>query len=148
MTPRLIVTVLMTFLSIGVLTDRVQLLINTSSSLPNRYFLHLPKIKPVKGDITTYEHQSGQRLIKKIMGVEGDVISYDVHGFVWVGTTKIGKPHPSNRRGDILHAISPGMIPKDHVFLYTPHDESLDSRYADVGLVYIKHLHGKAIGIV
>jgi conjugal transfer pilin signal peptidase TrbI len=136
------------FLSIGVFTDRVHLLVNTSLSLPERYFLHLTKVTPFNGEITTYEHPSGKRLIKKIMGVEGDVISYDREGCVWVGTTKIGKPHATNRQGEILHAVVPGVIPKDYVFLYGSHDESLDSRYADVGLVYTKHLIGKAIGIV
>lgn len=136
-----------TCLIVGILTDRIHLMINQSSSYPERYFLHLPKVNPSKGDITIYEHTSGKRLIKKIIGMEGDRIAYDRQGFLWVGKTKVGKPHTSNPQGIMLHALPACVIPRDHVFLYAPHNQSLDSRYQEVGLVYRKYLIGKAIAI-
>lgn len=146
--PRICILFMITFLGIGLLTEHVHLLINTSFSFKEHYFLHLPKVNPVKGDITTYEHTSGKRLIKKIIGVEGDVISYDADGFLFVSGIKVGKPYSANSKGVLLHSIPSGVLPKDYVFLYATHDESLDSRYSEIGLVYRKHLIGKAIAII
>ena len=45
----------------------------------------------------------------------------------------------------ILLPIEPGIIPPHKFFAYTPHKDSLDSRYQDLGLVDEKDIIGTAI---
>lgn len=134
----------LTFITIGFMFDHVKILRNTSTSLPGTYFLFFPKMTPKRGDLTTYDHKNGLTLMKRIIGVEGDVIRFDGQGHLYVNDYKVGKLQSKNSKGEILHPIPAGVIPKGHVFLYASHPQSLDSRYLDVGLVYHKHLMGKA----
>lgn len=139
---------ILTFLMVGIVVDNVQILMNHTPSLPYRYFLHFPKRTPRKNDLTVFEHPSGKCLLKKIIGSEGDRLFYDKEGCLWVGKTKVGAAKRVNRQGEMLIKIPAGVIPKGYVFLYAPHEESLDSRYTQVGLIYEKHLQGRAYGIV
>lgn len=134
----------LTFVTIGFTVDHVKILRNTTTSLPGTYFLYFPKMTPKRGDLTTYAHTNGLTLMKRVIGIEGDVIRYDARGFLYVNNERVGKPHPKNSQGEVLHAIPAGVIPKGHVFLYASHPQSLDSRYTEVGLIYHKHLSGKA----
>ena len=135
------------FVLMGFMLTHVRLLINHTPSLPYTYFLYFPHLTPHQGDLTVFEHVSGMRMIKRIIGLEGDTITYDKDGVLWVSGTKVGKPKEENRRGEPLVKTPSGVIAKGHVFLYAPHAESLDSRYTSVGLVYEKHLGGRAYAI-
>ncbi len=44
-----------------------------------------------------------------------------------------------------LHAIFPGVIPPHKFFAYTPHKDSFDSRYQEIGLIDEKDIIGTAI---
>lgn len=44
-----------------------------------------------------------------------------------------------------LHAISSGVIPSHQFFAYTPHKDSFDSRYQEIGLIDEKDIIGTAI---
>lgn len=44
-----------------------------------------------------------------------------------------------------LHSIEPGIIPEHKFFAYTPHKNSFDSRYKEIGLIDEKNIIGVAI---
>lgn len=144
---RLLLAFSVSFLGMGFLFEQVNLMINTSISLPQRYFIYFPHLTAQKGDITLYRTPGNDRLIKKIIGHEGDVITYDDKGDLWVNDFKVGLPQRTNSKGQDLQRIEAGTIPKDFVFLYATHPLSLDSRYKKVGLVHKNQLGGKAFGL-
>lgn len=144
---RALFTCAASFSVFGVISHYMCILVNISSSLPETYFLHFPNIKAKRGDITIYSYSDGRRLIKRVLGIAGDRIYFDKDKNLWVGDFKVGKCLPGNSYGVSLEPIHPGFIPKDFVFLFAPHFESLDSRYTKIGLVHQSHLLGKAIAL-
>jgi conjugal transfer pilin signal peptidase TrbI len=135
------------FSIIGIISQHMRILISISPSLHETYFLHFPSVKPRKGDVTVYAHSGGRQLIKKVLGIAGDRIYYDEDKNLWVEGFKVGKCLPKNSYGCLLDPIQPGVIPKDFVFLFAPHSESLDSRYTKIGLIHQDNLLGKAIAL-
>lgn len=138
-----------TFLGVGFFSEHVHFIKSTTHSMPEHYFVHFPHVKPKRGDITLVYNSFYQgNLIKRIIGVEGDKISYDKHGEVWVGNKRVGTVYPTTRDGRSLKSIQPMIIPKGYVFLYAPHPRSFDSRYAEVGLAHRHLLQGRLIAVV
>jgi type IV secretory pathway protease TraF len=133
-----------TFALMGLIYQTLGLIINTSASLPPKYFLHLRHYKPSKGDISLFTHE-GRRLIKVIGGIAGDEIHYDKDGNLWVGDLNVGTPLTQDSQGHPLTPVSPGVIAQGFVFVYTPHPRSLDSRYASIGLISLERLEGTLI---
>ena len=139
----------LTFLGIGFFCEHVHLLKSTTNSMPEHYFVHFPHVKPKRGDITLVYNTFYQgNLIKRIIGEEGDKISYDKQGEIWVENKRVGKVYPATRDGRPLQPIRPVIIPKGYVFLYAPHPRSFDSRYMEVGLVHRHQLQGRLIAVV
>lgn len=140
---------LLTFLSMGFFSEQVHFIKSTTHSMPEHYFVHFPHLKPKRGDITLVYNTFYQgNLIKRIIGEEGDKISYDNKGEIWVGKKRVGKVYPTTRDRRPLQAIRPLIIPKGYVFLYAPHPRSFDSRYAEVGLVHRHQLQGLLLAVV
>ncbi|MBP9776443.1 MAG: signal peptidase I [Alphaproteobacteria bacterium] len=138
----------LTFLSVGFFSEQVHFIKSTTHSMPEHYFIHFPHVKPKRGDITLVYNSFYQgNLIKRIIGVEGDKISYDEHGEVWVGNKRVGTVYPTTRDGRSLKSIQPMIIPKGYVFLYAPHPRSFDSRYVEVGLVHRHQLQGRLLAV-
>lgn len=135
---------LTTFLFFGFLVDHVQLLRNTTHSLPYKFFLYFPKMTPHKGDMTVYQ-MNGKNLIKQIIGVGGDQMIYDKNKNLYVGDFNVGPLQTHDSHGQKLFAIEEGRIYDGFVFLYAPHPKSFDSRYESMGLVDENALKGKAI---
>lgn len=140
---------MLTFLGMGFFCEHVHFIKSTTNSMPEHYFVHFPRIKPKRGDITLVYNSFYQgNLIKRIIGEEGDKIVYDLHGEIWVGNKRVGKVYPTTRDGRPLQPIRPVIIPKGYVFLYAPHPKSFDSRYVEVGLVHRHQLQGRLIAVV
>lgn len=140
---------LITFLSLGFFSEHIHFIKSPTDSMPEHYFVHFPHIKPKRGDITLVYNTFYQgNLIKRIIGEEGDKITYDPRGELWVGKKRVGKLQTTTRDGRPLQPIRPLIIPKGYVFLYAPHPKSFDSRYAQVGLVHRDLLQGRLIAVV
>ena len=127
---------------VGMLPFSCRFIINSTHSLPQRYFVQLPWLTPGKGSITLFAWHE-RHLIKRIGGVAGDVVRYDPQGHLWVGNRCIG---PVQRR-ESLEPLVPGTIPQGYVFVYTPHPDSLDSRYQHVGLIPVSQLQGRLFAL-
>ncbi len=133
---------------IGFIQGQFQLIVNTTSSLPQPYFIQLKSFTPKVGDYTlTWNGWTGRYVIKQIIGQAGDQLSYDDKGSLWLEGYKVGKPHPTTRDGKPLTPIPAGTIPEGHVFLYAPASRSFDSRYQEFGLVPLIALQGRLLPI-
>lgn len=90
----------------------------------------------------------GTGFVKYMIGVPGDRIEVD-GSQVWVVTPRGrfngGLCKPSTRRGVALQSIAPQVIPPGSVYMWSPHPDALDSRYAAVGLVPAKSITGRVV---
>lgn len=128
--------------------DHASILYSATNSLPYNYFLELKKVTPIKGQYTVFNSPwYGGKVIKEIAGVSGDVMKYDAEGNLWINDQLIGRPKEKSLDGRTLTPLEPGIIPKGFVFLKGDHERSFDSRYAEMGLIHVKNLHGHVIGV-
>ena len=104
---------------------------------------------PKKGDLTlVYNQFYGRRLIKKIIGHEGDRLHQDRRGNLWVGGYLVGKVYPQTAKGQKFTPTPDQVIPKGRVFFHSPHPQSFDSRFQEVGLVHANDLEGRLIAVM
>mgnify|MGYP002145431658 FL=1 len=143
------------FISFGIFSEHVHLIKSPTDSLREHYFIQFPKVTPKKGDLTVvYNGWYNGKIIKRIIGTAGDQISTDGHGNIFINQAKIGQAHERSEftgKGNMivtLTTIQPQVIPEGRVFLYSPHPQSFDSRYLEVGLVPVEDLEGKVFAIV
>lgn len=129
---------------------------NFSPSMPHKYYLfekHFDVSKLKRGDIVMVKYVGhkfypyGTNFVKMVAGVPGDKVTHigqDVYiGNFHVGTAKLfAGPEQS---GPPLEMSKPGVIPKGHYFLYTPSDDSFDSRYKYVGFESAKNILAKGV---
>ena len=142
------------------ISNHVSLVYSHTNSLPYHFFLQLKNVKPLRGHYTClYSPWYGGRVIKQVVGMEGDSLSYDPSGALqldtfninslWIGRQlKIGKPKKRSKDGRILTPIKPGIIPKGMVFVSGNHERSFDSRYEELGLIPARDLQGRLIALV
>lgn len=141
---------LITFISFGIFSEYVHFIKSPTDSLPEHYFVQLPKATPKKGDLTVVYNGFYQgKIIKRIIGVAGDKITSDAHGNIFINQQPIGKvrEYTDLKTGLTLTAIKPQIIPDGRVFLHSSHSQSFDSRYQEVGLVPVEDLEGLVIAI-
>lgn len=133
-------------LNVLVLSHYVKFLISETDSLPYHFFLHLPHIKPKVEDYTMVEsHWYNKKIIKRIIGVAGDLIEVYPDGQILVNKHKIGIPIAIASDGRILNSIQTQTIPAGYAFLYGDHPKSFDSRYQELGLIPLSSLQGLVI---
>ena len=127
--------------------DYISLVYNPTASLPWRYFIRLKQSAPQRGHYACVPCPwYGGTLIKKVAGTAGDIIHYDFEGNLWIRRhLKVGKPKKRAKDGRLLTPLAPGVIPHGQVFIMGEHDRSLDSRYAEVGLIPEHALQGRVI---
>ena len=148
------------FALMAFLKDHVCLLYSTTTSLPHRTFLKLKQISPQKGDYTCFDSPwYGGNVVKKIVGVAGDVVTYDFEGNLWVKThwvktlwvgrqLKVGPQKKRSKDGRLLTPLKPGIIPAGMVFVMGEHERSFDSRYEEMGLIPEHALQGRVIALL
>lgn len=128
---------------------------NETASLPDRFFIVEQGVHSVRRDELLAFHvgagvrhyPSGMVWVKIVVGLPGDSIEWrgDV---VTVAGKVMGKAKAVNRFGETLARTPAGIIPVGHYFVATPHPDSYDSRYQDIGLIVTFRLpdgsYGKA----
>ena len=130
-------------------SQQIHFLISETNSSLQHYFLHMPKIKPKINNYTVvWSNWSDSLVIKKIVGVEGDLIWYDQNNQMFINDLKIGALKKVASDGRKLHATPSQIIPKSQVFLYSENINSFDSRYQELGLVSFTALQGLVIPLV
>jgi conjugal transfer pilin signal peptidase TrbI len=133
-----------------------KIVINRSESLPIHAVLIQKGKLPTKLDqIFVFKLQNNPaynfaevNFIKRAAGFVGDKIEvvnqdfYINHKFTYkfIGTAKT-----LGLKGETLNPLSAQIIPQHKFFAYTPHPDSYDSRYQQIGLIDEKDIIGSAI---
>lgn len=122
----------------------LMILTNQTNSLPYIFFLYnskakIPDLK--QGDFVLFRNPVSQMpIIKKVVGVAGDVISRTkdtvrINAIVLPLKTK-------DSNGNEMQALQANRIEDRHVFVSGSHLNSYDSRYEQFGLVNIDQVKG------
>lgn len=132
---------------------------NISESINANFFIIDKSILPERGeyvafnyyDITNEHYKSGMLktppqvvFIKKVIGVAGDTVSQQNREF-FVNGQSAGIAKIKSKGSRPLKANEfQGVIPSGYYYVHTPHKDSYDSRYADVGLIPVAEIRGVA----
>ena len=132
-------------------TNRYQLALNMTESLPGTVFLIDKKDKTVsRGRYVAFTWKNaapipdGITVIKRVAGVEEDKVSV-VNRTVLINGQKVGVAKTHSRTGDPLVAIPDATIPFGYFYASADHPDSFDSRYAKPGLIATSAIRGRAI---
>ena len=134
--------------------QRYRFALNETESLPNWAFVADQRLRnPRRGDLVVFRppptrfYPAGMAFAKIVGGVPGDHV--EVHGrSFFVAGRYVGEAKRRAQDGRAA-AIGPsGVIPPGHYFLYTPHKDSLDSRYAMIGWVPQARILGVAKAVM
>lgn len=90
----------------------------------------------------------GDGFVKYLVGVPGDrieVVGREVFLHTRTGRIAVGTCKPATRRGVALAPIAPQVIPDGYGYMWAPHADALDSRYAHMGLVPLSAIVGRAV---
>lgn len=141
------------------MNTRYEIRWNISESIKANFFIIDKSILPERGeyaafnyyDITNEHYKSGMLktppqvvFIKKVIGVAGDTVSQQNREF-FVNGQSAGIAKIKSKGGRPLKANEfQGVIPSGYYYVHTPHKDSYDSRYADVGLIPVTEIRGVA----
>lgn len=117
-----------------------QLAWNITDSLPEKLFLIEVGKLPQKEDYVMFYApgsstlKQGETVIKIVKGIFEDEVSQESQNFYINGEkTAVAKTH--SLKGRILQTGPTGKIPFGKYFVWTPHLDSYDSRYAEIGWI-------------
>ena len=85
--------------------------------------------------------------LKTVRGLPGMTVGVAEDGTVRLDGAAVGRAKTRALDGRPLAAIAPGVIPSGHYFLLGRHPDSHDSRYAEIGLVPVDRILGRAIAL-
>lgn len=93
---------------------------------------------PPKGNLYPEQMQFG----KYVAGSPGDVVTIEDRKF-FINGHYIGYAFPSTTSGEPLEMSEPGVIPAGYYFMWGEHEQSYDSRYADIGWIHESSIVGR-----
>jgi conjugal transfer pilin signal peptidase TrbI len=131
--------------ALGAFAQGHALMINVSPSLPYWALWTTKGAAPQRGDIILFVPPRSPLLQahfgkdpkpfgKVVSGVPGDVVTSKDRAF-FVNGHLVATAKPASRRGEPLALGPTGTVPKGCYFVTTPHKDSFDSRYAEIGWV-------------
>jgi conjugal transfer pilin signal peptidase TrbI len=123
---------------------------NETESLPFWAFVVDKDDKtPVRGEYFQFlvppnpYYPTNSPFVKHVLGVPGDVVTVKGREF-FINGQSVGVAKTHSKTGLVAEMASPGVIPAGHYFMSAPNKDSLDSRYAVIGLIDAKRIVGKA----
>jgi len=126
--------------------------LNATHSLPGTLYLIERGALPQRGEHVAFRwagggpYPAGVTFIKVLAGQPGDTVTREDATFVVAGTA-LGQAKPTSRRGEPLDPGPTGALPEGRYFVFAPHPDSLDSRYALTGWIARKQIIGRARAI-
>ena len=144
--------------------------INYTESLPDHVFITVKGWKTglKRGDYVAYAFPSenpvspfrkGDHMVKIIGGVAGDLVVMKENRYFEIiqpgrdeivkvlGGSTLGMAKTLSRTGKPLDAGPVGVIPEGRFYVYAPHKDSLDSRYAMVGWITDQDILGRTFSL-
>ncbi len=125
--------------------------INGTESLPGVLYLVLKAEPPdTRGDLVAFYppenrfYPKGMFFIKQAMGMPGDEVTRKGQDF-YINGEFIATAKTHSRSGKPLQPGPAGVIPDGHYFVWTPHPDSYDSRYEDIGWISKDRVIGRAV---
>ncbi len=122
---------------------------NIDESLPGLVYEIDRGAMPIRNEIAGIKvprnpyYPDGAPFLKIIGGIPGDVITRQGNTF-YVNGTALVEAKTETKHGHPLTPGPTGVIPLGHYFVYTPHQDSYDSRYAEIGWITSAHILGTA----
>lgn len=126
---------------------------NTSESLPGHLYMVQVGVLPAKGDYVAVRPPKNRffpawlGFLKQVRGVAGDVVAEHDRKFS-INGEELAYAKPQSLKGVPLQAGPVGTLPPGHYWVWTPHPDSFDSRYADVGWIDQSRVIGRAIRLL
>ena len=125
-----------------------------TSSLPQKAFIVLKQDKAIERDgyvSFTWAgggpYPKGLGFVKIVKGIPGDVVTVQGRDF-YVNGLKVATAKEHSLKGQPLELGPTGIIPPGHYFVWTPHKDSLDSRYRLTGWVKQEQITGRAVPLI
>ncbi len=98
-----------------------------------------------KGDIIAFYHNN-KILLKRVIGVAGDVIDIKTDGSVYVNGEKLDEPYVDSLSYGTCDIELPYQVPDNRYFVMGDHrSESIDSRTKEIGCIVEEMIIGKVI---
>lgn len=121
---------------------------NWTDSLPHWAYVIDETAKPTVGDYVDFwppenDYYEGISFVKQVVAGPGDTVTCDGRRFLLDGVT-IAIAKEVSQVGDPLSLGPCGVVPPGHYFVTTPHKDSFDSRYGEIGYVPLARVRGVA----
>lgn len=122
----------------------------TSTASVDHSVFFVKNFKPT--DITVGEYititepnkpYSGEEFVKLVAGVAGDKVVVEGRD-IYVGGVYRGRAKEVSLKGRELEVTQGGVIPEGMLYVFAPHKDSYDSRYAEIGFISVNTVTGKA----
>lgn len=123
---------------------------NNSESLPGSIFLVIKNGEINRGDLVAFYPPKNPNyktwFVKYLVGLPGDKVREYNRDF-FINDRFIGRAKEYSKQGIKLEKTTSRVIEKGFFFMWTPHKDSYDSRYQDIGLIPSDRVIGRAIRI-
>ena len=130
-----------------------QIYFNKTESLPQTLFIVTRATPtPKVGDYIMFKgtlgsKATGELLVKKVAGVAGDLVTIQNQD-IYLNQQYLLTAKTESKAKRQLQTIQEVVIPAGKFFVYTPHPDSYDSRYAEIGLIDESNICGIAYPII
>ena len=111
--------------------------------------MHVGKRPTSRGEVVAFRpppnrfYPERMVFVKKVLGLPGDRVTRTGRDF-FINGTYVATAKWRARSGEPLSPGPVGVIPAGAYFLWTPHPDSYDSRYEDIGWIPAERLVGRA----
>ena len=131
------------FRAAGVLGDSMQPTLQDGDRLV--LFSHF--YTPARGDIVIVRRDDEEPIVKRVIGVAGDVVSIDEQTEkVYLNGEELDEPYLDCTTPTLYGFTGPYTVPAGTIFVMGDNrPESHDSRAPDIGAVKLDHVMGKAV---
>lgn len=126
--------------------------ITVTESMPGHVYLILKHAAIRKGDVIEYRwhgggpYPAGTLMLKYLAGVPGDLVTVAGRTYA-INGVPMGMAKTHSRKGLVLDGGPMGRIPAGRYYVFAPHPDSLDSRYALTGWIAAGQFVGRAYEI-
>lgn len=132
------------------ITDQ-RLVFNSSHSLPGYVYLIQVGVMPTTGEFIAFNPPPNPHIsrgfIKMVGGVGGDFVHAEGRDY-YIDGQFMGHSKEETLKGHKLEPGPVGVICEGCFYVYTPHKDSYDSRYKDIGWIAPSNVIGRAVRIL